>query len=230
MRSTGWTRVYVNLASPYSPRKWDPELEGTRRIVLAAQRMNVKRIVRISAEGVPEAVDEWWAAKRKAEADRIVMESDLEWTVFRPNWFCESLALFMVGPTCMRPSTPEAPLHWIAGDDYGRMVARALTIRKAVGKTYIVQGPEPVRFPDALRRFTDAIDRRAVTLPVPGAALRAMGVFSPPARYLAKLLDMSFRYTTEFVGRDTWNDLGEPTMRIEDYAVYLKETGDFPQK
>jgi NADH dehydrogenase len=225
----GIDAIYLSLSSPHSPRQWDAELEGTRRVVLAAQRMNVPRVVRLSAHGVPEAVNAWWSARRKADADRVVMESGLAWTIFRPTWFCESLARFLLGSIYLRPSTPDAPLHWIAGDDYARQVATALTTSKAVGKTYIIQGPEPVPFAKAQQRFRAALGRRLLSIPVPAPAMRAVGAVSPATRYLSKQLEMSFRHTTSFAAQEAWADLGKPTMRIEDYVRQMAEVTKLPQ-
>ncbi|MHC4947309.1 MAG: SDR family oxidoreductase [Planctomycetota bacterium] len=222
--------VYVNLATPYDRKAWDPELEGTKRVVAAAKKAGVTRLVRISAQGVPEAAERWWVARRKLEADEAVMQSGLEHTIFRPTWFMECLPLFWRGRTIMRLGAPREPLHWIAGADYADQVAAALRRKKAVDRVYTVQGPEPVSLQEAVDRFAAALPRRPLTLPVPMPLVRAMRPVSRDAEYVCELMDMTYRYTTDFLAEPTWKDLGEPTTTIEQYVEGMEETGDVPRK
>ena len=227
---SGMDAVYINLPTPASQRVWNIDLHGTKLIADAAARTGIKHLLRISAMGASESSNQWWVMREKAEADQAVIDSGVPYTIFRPTWYMESLALFAAGSFMLKLNVPEKPLWWIAGDDCGRQVAAALLSIQAINRIYTIQGSEPMTMPDALRRFASALPRRYRMLPVPMAMLRVAGVAFAEPRYMADLIDMTFKYTSRFDAQAAWDDLGTPTMTVEDYAAYTQKTGDFPCK
>jgi len=215
----GVDAAYLNLSEPIKEGRWNPELEGSKLIASLAKTAGLSRIARISAMGVEEGAGEWWVARDKAEADRAFIDSGVPYTIFRPDWFCESLALMRVGPLYVQPMTPRLPLHWIAGDDYGRQVVAALHTEKAANRIYIVQGPEGVTMQDAARRYRRAMGWRTITVPLPMSVLRVCGRFVPMARFLHDLLELTYTHTIGLRAEATWTDLGRPAMTIEDHAA-----------
>ncbi len=227
--------VYTNLANPMSERApYDPERDGTPVLLDAAKAAGISRFVRISAlEAVHEPPGDprtWWLLRRKAEADRRVAESGLPHTIFLPAWYSESIPLFLMGPVLARITRTPTPMYWIAGEDYGRQVAAALLSPAAANRSYVVQGPEPLTFKQAITRFVRAFHRRLVVSPMPRALVRVMGLVDPRARYLSDLLDVCMRHAGRFESEDAWRDLGRPTMTVEDYARSIARTGDLPRK
>ncbi len=65
---------------------------------------------------------------------------------------------------------------------------------------------------------------------IPSWVLAAMAPLVADARYLLDLLRVTFETNTCFEARQTWDDLGTPTMTVEDYTRYIDETGDVPRK
>ena len=204
--------VYTNLAQPQSSRAWDPD-EGTRAVLSAARDAGVARIVRISTMGCPAWRDRWWIIERKARADDLVRESGLSWTIFRPTWFMESLALFLMGPMLLRPPSPDVGLHWIAGEDYAAQVDAAIDLPAAGNREYVVQGPEAVSIRTAIARFgrrTGQPDYRKHA-----AIGLAAGAAGSKPRYL-RAAQTTWATNVGFRSSETWRDLGEPRLRIED--------------
>lgn len=227
---TGVDAVYINLAEPFSKRRWDPEHEGTRAIADLAHSCGVQRLLKISAMGIDRASEQWWAARRKTEADEAVAGSGVAYTIFRPTWFMESLPLFVARRWMILPRTPAVPLYWIAGDDYARQVATALRTDRAVNRVYSIQGPQALTFDEAAERFSRADPGHPRVLRLPRWMVAGAGVLSPPARYLGELLTFTFRWNVGFQAQAAWDDLGEPTMTIEDYVRYMERSGDVPRK
>ena len=162
--------AYLNLTNPPSERTaYDPDRDGTRAVLAAAKAAGVRRVARISALVANDPNDPWYVIRRKREIDQEVAESGLEWIVFRPTWFMESLAMFLMGPFLVEPLVGGVPLRWIAGEDYGHMVAEALARPDAADRIYTVQGPEAVAFGDAFQRFRAAYAGRAIRMPAPAA-------------------------------------------------------------
>lgn len=233
----GCDAAYINLSEPMvrQPPAWDAEVEGTRAVVAACRACGVMRLLRLSAMGVEDASagpSGWWAAKSKAAADRWLMESDRDWTLFRPTWFMESLCTFNVaGPLMICPDLPQSPLRWIAGDDYARQVAAALKNERAKRVVYQPQGPEALTIKQALRRFCAAWARKRLrVVPTPLWTMRAGTPFSGKAHYLVSLMDMTRDHFSRVDRQVIATDLPAATMTIEDYARYVDRTGDWPRK
>ena len=74
------------MASPRRGLTYEAvDAEGTERLVDAARRAGVRRLVYISGAGAaPGARQEWFRAKWRAE--EAVRGSDLGWTIIRPSW------------------------------------------------------------------------------------------------------------------------------------------------
>jgi uncharacterized protein YbjT (DUF2867 family) len=228
--------AYINLAEPMLRRRpaWDVEVEGSRAVIAACRSSGVRRIIRVSAMGVDDASAEknpWWAAVSKRDADRAVLDSDLDWTIFRPTWFMESLCTLRVaGRFMLCPDLPRSPLRWIAGDDYARQVAAALRSVAAIHKVYQPQGPELLTIAQASRRLRNAWTRRLRIVPMPTFLMRLATPFSPAAHYLVSLLDMTRDHFSRIDRESIATDLPAATMTIEDYARYIERTGDWPTK
>ncbi len=223
----GVDAVYINLAAPRSPRRADLEREGVPLIVTAARRAGVRRLLKISFMGVPEASEAWWQVAHKAESERAIVDSGLDYVIFRPTWLMESIPLFMRGRRLLVPKTPSDPVYWIAGDDYARQVAAAL--RAGPNRIYTIQGPEPVSFRQAADRFAAACRPPLRVAEIPLWVVRPLAPFSANARYLLDLLRVTFETNTRFDAQESWDDLGRPSMTIEDYVRYMERTGDVPR-
>lgn len=169
----GCQALYINLTNPISRKLPDAEVIGTLNAVIAARRAGVERILRISALGV-HAGDSWWAILHKAEADRAVMECGVPYTIFRPAWFMESLAMFIVGGRLLMSMQSPMQTWWIAGDDYARQVVAALERPRSINRVYDVQGQSPMSLGQAARRFARAWKPRLTVVTMPAAARRVM--------------------------------------------------------
>ncbi|MBT8484974.1 MAG: NAD(P)H-binding protein [Phycisphaerales bacterium] len=225
----GVDACYLSLNTPFNRKtEFDPDRDGTRAALAAADAAGLSRIVRLSALGVPEGRAEFWSIDRKAETDALVLAAG--GTVFRPDWFMESLPLFVMGPCVVTLLAPRTPLRWIAGADYGRMVVAALAREEARGRAYDVQGPEAVSIRDATRRFRRAW--ASPLLPVPSWPLfmRLGGLVIPQAGYGARIVRHSARWTVGFRAEACWRELARPEMTIEDYTRSIPITGDRPRK
>lgn len=147
----GCQGVHINLRS-----NSDLELErqGVRIVVNAAAKVGVTRITYLSAASVC-AENCWFAGTRaKFEAEAAIRESGIPYSIFRATWFMEGLAAFIreIGG---RKRTLEIgrhpyPYHWIAAEDYARMVANAYGCPEAANKTFVIYGPAAYTMRQAL--------------------------------------------------------------------------------
>jgi uncharacterized protein YbjT (DUF2867 family) len=222
--------VYTNLAQPYSRRAFDPDLRGAELVAAHAKSAGVHRVMRISTMGLPHGASTWWVAERKQRSDEALRGSGVPYTIFQPTWLMESLPLFMLGRRILLPEAADDVLYWIAGADYAKQVSNAIRSERAANRTYVVQGKYPVSMKHAIIRFNSAYDPTRSLLRVPRPLLAAAGFIRPQASYLLGLLEFTFKFATGFHAEETFEELGEPTLTIEDYARHVRATGDVPMK
>jgi uncharacterized protein YbjT (DUF2867 family) len=154
-------------------------VDGTRKVIEAAQRAGVERYVHMSAMGAdPCASTGYW--KSKGRAERLVTQSGLAWTIFRPGlihgvdgemvaqiagWVKGRSLPFVMVPYFARiaglsatgegipsfPPTLEAPVaEPVFVDDVARAFAEALERDESVQEIYPLTGPERVSWPELL--------------------------------------------------------------------------------
>jgi uncharacterized protein YbjT (DUF2867 family) len=224
--------VHINLenAMTRSRQAWDPDADGAMVVLRVAERCGVQRLTRISALGVDEGADQWWATKAKQEVDNAFLASSVAATIFRPTWFMESFSLFARGRRLMMPGLGGAKLRWLAGDDYARQVLASFEKDSAADRVYLVQGPELLSTREAAERFAAAHpeDLRVMSLPL--WPMRLAGMFSQQIAYMTKLMDMTQDVFAPIDAQAADTDLPESTMTVEDYVRYMLDTGDVPRK
>lgn len=159
-------------------------VEGTRNVVEACRAEGVARLVHMSAHGA--SLESLAAYQRtKAAAERIVAESGLRWTVFRPSFILGPDGEFMqqmIG--LVRPRWRPVPVlgdgqHLVQPlgvDETAALFVRALDLPAAERKIYGLGGPEPMTFNeflDTLCRVVCGRRRRMVHVPMPLARTAA---------------------------------------------------------
>lgn len=226
----GMDAVYMNLASPYDPETpFDPMRDGTANVIAAAKAGSVTRVATITSAGVGDkAIADWWPVGRKMHAEKIMRESGLPYTIFRPDWFCESLAMFNRDGTVVCPKLGDAKLRWLAGDDYGRQVTAALQSVAAKNKVYVCRGPEALTIEEAMKRFIQAHDPNLKLQKAPLWVMGLAGMFSPKMLFMHGLMKFTKNHMAGDDGQEAWEELYRPEMTIEDYVAYMHETGDVP--
>lgn len=194
-------------------------VDGTRNVVAAACSAGL-RYVHMSAQGSrPNAATEYH--RTKWEAERIVAESGLDWTVFRPNLihgpdgeFMQLMKRFWCGlnpPFVPYFGEGSAKLQPVFVKDVAFCFVAALARPETVGKVIPLCGPKAYSWKElyAVCRSLLPGARRwkpMLSLPVPLAKIAA--VVSAPIMAPAEQLIPSFR-TLRF-------DRGQVTMSQED--------------
>lgn len=217
----GQDAVYLNLATQPTDREAGPlaEREGLSTILAAMRTAGVRRVAALSAL-VAELNSEWWVLRVKREAEKTLLESGLDVTLFRASTFMENLDGGMrQGAKLNLAGTAQFASWFLAGDDLGKWVARSLASPQKGTKVYFAQGPESVFTHDAAARFVAAYGKEKLTVQrAPLAVLSFIGLFSPALGFVAKLMGALNRYEDPFRAKATWDELGTPTTTIESFA------------
>ncbi len=146
----GVAGVHINLSG-------EREVEGVKAIVDAAKANDLRRITFISGSNVSEETIWFPFEKRKYDAERAIMDSRINYTIFRPTWFMESLPLFVRGKRATTFGDNPALFHFVAAEDYANMVSVAYLRREARDRIFYIYGPESFRFKDALEQYVHVV-------------------------------------------------------------------------
>ena len=157
---------------------------GTKNLVRAAEDGGVERFVQLSALGADADGDTAYI-RAKGEAEAIVRDSGLDWTIFRPSVvFGEGGEFVSFTKRLKGMFAPGVPLYPLPGggktrfqpihvEDLVPMLVAALEGDEHVGETYEIGGPETL----TLREVTDLVyeaEKKGVTivpLPMPLARI-----------------------------------------------------------
>jgi uncharacterized protein YbjT (DUF2867 family) len=128
------------------------QLSAENAAVLA-QALCIKRITYVSGSTVFDENGWFPMVKQKLMAEQAIRESNVPFTIFCPTWPMEQLPRFYQKGKVMIIGRQPTPIHWFARNDFGRMVANALTQEETIGKRLFIHGPEAITFKEALERY-----------------------------------------------------------------------------
>ncbi|MGV3560907.1 SDR family oxidoreductase [Larkinella arboricola] len=216
--------VYLNLSVRQNekPNEFHTETDGLKILLAEARRAGIRRIGYLSSlvmryQGLNGF--RWWVFDVKHEAVRLLNESGIPTTVFYPSTFMESLLMQTQGPLLPLAGKSVAPMWFVAGQDYGLQVARALQLPGDQNRDYVVQGPEAYTYEAGARLFVQQYAKRKLAIVnAPLGVLKLLGRFNPTINYGAHIVEALNNYPESFEAEPTWADLGPPTMTIGDYA------------
>ncbi len=186
-------------------------LEGTRNLVEAAKAGDVDRFVQMSALGAdPEGSTEYIRAKGEAEA--VVTDSDLAWTIFCPSVvfgdggefvsFTKQLTTPYLTGLPGGGKTPFQPI-WVG--DLVPMIADSLADETHVGQRYEIGGPHVHTLKEVTELAYRAEGRSVTVLPVPMALAKLGLTMAGPVPFVpfgpdqARSLELDNRVATNDV-------------------------------
>jgi uncharacterized protein YbjT (DUF2867 family) len=125
-------------------RKRTVDYGGSVKAQEAAQRAGIRRFVQVSAWGVDAPVDDadpvWRAyVEAKRDADAVLRDSGLEWTILRPGGLTTEEG---TGRVTLADSVPRGS---IAREDVARLIALCLHEPATIGRQWeVVAGDTPL--------------------------------------------------------------------------------------
>lgn len=216
----GCQAVHINLDGGADP---DLERRGVQNTVRAAQKVGVRRVSYISGATVSVENTGYAGTKAKFEAEAAIRASGLEYAIFKPTFFMETLPRFVRdGRASILGSQPN-PLRWVAAADYARMAAKSFEIPN-LKKEFYVYGPQAMTMKEALQAYCDAIHPglKAGSLPFWLAGVLAM---MPGAESLKTAIPF-FRYMERVREGGSPEEanalLGAPTTTLQTWLQGLK--------
>ena len=166
-------------------------LHGVRSCIEVAKSIGVKRFILMSANGVNSNGTEY--QRTKWEADELLMQSDLNWTIFRPSLifgdprghgrpeFCtqinkDMLSLPFPAPLFYKGIWPRnagvfamTPIHV---ENVADFFVKALNMEKSKAKIYNLGGPEALSWRTIIHRIALASGKNTWAIPAPAHAIK----------------------------------------------------------
>lgn len=220
----GQDALYINLAVQQTEKKsdWHAEGEGISTLVESAKKNLTRRIVLLSSlvqryEGMNNF--HWWAFQLKTKAIEAIKGSGIPYTIFYPSTFMESfLGKYKQGKRILMAGVSEFPMYYIAGEDYGKQVARALQLPDEKME-FVVQGLEPLTQEGATAIFLKHYTKEKLSQSsLPLGVLKFIGNFVSSANYGAHIIEAMTKYPEKFESEDTWRILGTPVVTLKEFA------------
>jgi len=129
------------------------EALATYVIVDIALQNEIKLISTISGCTVAEE-NRWFSMiENKYQAEQSIIKSGIPYMIFRPTWFFESLDLMVRNGKAMILGKQPNPAHWVAADDFARMVATAYKKPEARNKIFYIFGPQQYVMRELLEKY-----------------------------------------------------------------------------
>jgi predicted dehydrogenase/nucleoside-diphosphate-sugar epimerase len=151
-------------------------VDGTRALLDAAQRHNVRRFVFVSTiSATRERMGPYGRTKKEGEA--MVAHAGLDWVTVRPSlvYGAAPVGLFATLAAYLRslPVVPvigsgEIELDPIHIDDVCEVLVQCVNRSDVVGKTYDLLGPDRVTFNEFLARLSRELGIRKPVIHIPG--------------------------------------------------------------
>jgi uncharacterized protein YbjT (DUF2867 family) len=168
----------VHISLKAGPERGAPERvehQGTARVAGLAKESGVKRITYLSGCFVDERhAQDSEAEAAKLGAEQAIESSGVAYTILRPTYFMETLALHVQGRVAVVLGKQPHPWHMIAASDFAGMVSGAHSSTAQSSANQFVFGPEPLTIAEALKRYCEAVEGGMRVLTVPLRLMKAL--------------------------------------------------------
>lgn len=194
------------------------EKKATEAIVKVAKEKGIKLISMVSGCTVAEE-NRWFPfIENKFQAEQIIKNSGIPYIIFRPTWFFESLELMIRNGKATLLGKQPNPYHWVAADDFAKMIAEAYSKKEALNKTFYVYGPESWLMKDLLEKYSQSNYpdiKKVSVVPIPLLKVIARLTGNKELNEACKLFAYFQKVKEPEIPRETNKILGQPELNFE---------------
>lgn len=176
---TGVDGVHISLKGDLSDADYDRmDFVATRDIAQAAKELGVGRVTILSAYAVSEEKADTPESRSKVKGEAALKSSGVQYTIFRASWFMETLPIFIQGKSMSLIGNQIHPLHWIAAEDYARMVSKSYQTDETLNKELYIFGPEAHTMGEAMKIYTSLAAPDVKVSPISTKMLSVLGMLT----------------------------------------------------
>ncbi|HPF26568.1 MAG TPA: NAD(P)H-binding protein [Steroidobacteraceae bacterium] len=217
----GCAAMHLNLRGGATLASYQQqEVQGSANCLAAARRQGVRRVSYLSGSGrYDDTLSHHFPVQVKQAVERSLVESGIPWTSFRATHFMESLASFVRDGRATILGRQPHPLHYLAAEDYARMVSRAFDSAAAANRRLYMWGPQAFTMRAALERYV-AVRHPALRvsmLPLPVARLIARVTRNTELATVCKLFTAFAAIGEDGDPREANDLLGAPSTTLAEW-------------
>ncbi len=211
----------VNLSVP-----WQFEAQVARDVtaILAAQGRKQVRLTYISGT-TAQPENRWYPMiDEKLKAEEVLIKSGVAYTIFRPSWFMDALALFVRDGRATVFGKQKQPYYFLSLADFARAVSKAYQTEAAANKTFVINGPRAMLMSDALQQYCDAVHPgiKAAGMPIWLGSLLAAMLKSETMKDFVKMMAYFEKSPKVTPPNGAESILGAPQTTLEEWLKTQK--------
>lgn len=193
------------------------EHRGVATVVDAMARAGGRRVVMVSGSSTGDAPAWFEAGQAKRKAEARVLNGPVEGVVLRPSWFMDSLGRSVRNGSVSYFGRQPHPIHWLALDDFGAAVIRALSSSDVSGTILPVYGPEGTPFREAAASYAKAMGLTGGTRSAPLWMGRLIAAFSKDLRPVVQLMRVFETFQEDADLSQSHDLLGRPPTTLDQW-------------
>jgi uncharacterized protein YbjT (DUF2867 family) len=149
----GCQAVHLNLNTERGAEPDEVLWRGLENVGKAARAARLEKVSIITGDWMPDPEHAWPRRRAFSRGILALEQCGIPVITWGATWFFESLDYFVLQDRALMVGEQPLLWHWIAANDYARMVSKAMTIAFDSNKRFTVHGPEGIRMFDALKRY-----------------------------------------------------------------------------
>ncbi|MBI5943380.1 MAG: NAD(P)H-binding protein [Chloroflexi bacterium] len=216
----GCDGVHVNIKGGPSEADFErADHLGVKRIAETAKAVGVGRVTLISAYAVSGEKADTPESRSKVRGETALKSSGVPYTIFRCTWFMETLPLFVQGKSISLIGNQIHPLHWVAAEDYARMVSQSYQGDEALNKELYIFGPEALTMGDAMKMYADHAGLKVAPVSTKMLALMGTLTFNTEWKSMSTLMGHYERWGEDGSPEEANRLLGAPQINVREWVA-----------
>ena len=211
--------VHISLKGGPSEAEFERmDHHATRDITELAKESGTPRITLLSAYAVhPEKADTP-ESRAKSRGEQALKASNVPYTIFRASWFMESLPLFKQGKTISLIGNQIHPLHWIAAEDYARMVSQSYKSDETLNKELYIFGPEIHTMGEAMKIYAEGTGLKVTLISTTMLSILGSLTFNTEWKSMAVLMKHYERWGEDGSAEEANRLLGAAKITLQEWC------------
>ena len=216
---TGVDGVHISLKGGPTEADFDHmDHIATRDIAQAAKELGVGRVTILSAYAVSAEKADTPESRSKLKGEAALKSSGVPYTIFRASWFMETLPMFVQGKSISLIGNQIHPLHWIAAEDYARMVSKSYQTDETLNKELYIFGPEAFTMGEAMKIYAEYAGVKVAPISIQMLAVLGALTFNTEWKGMAVLMKHYENWGEDGSPDEANHLLGAPATTLKEWC------------
>jgi NADH dehydrogenase len=165
--------LHDKMGSPYGPGFKKNHVDLTNRLIQSMKSFALRRYLHMSALGADENGPSMYQ-RSKGAAEKLVQQSGLDWTIFRPSVVFGRDDNFINMFAKLQKIAPVLPLGGanarfqpVYVEDVARAFVDSISLSQTIGNTYDLVGPKVYTLKELVNLAGLKVQRQAMIIPLP---------------------------------------------------------------